>query len=211
VPNTDSYQGGSVYPTNNEISGISAAGAVMEFDFGSQAPVSFTLSVSKSGNGAVSSTPSGISCGATCSADFASGTSVTLSATPDTGWAFSGWSGACTGTGSCVLSMTADRSATATFTVILPPNAPSSLTATSVRSRKVNLTWVDNSSNETGFKIERSINQSTWTQVATTAANIKTYLNSSLTAGTTYYYRVRAYNGSGDSAYSNTASAKAIR
>ncbi|WP_417908499.1 M6 family metalloprotease domain-containing protein [Candidatus Electronema sp. PJ] len=211
VPSTDSYQGGVVYPTNNEISGISAAGAVMEFDFGSQAPVNFTLSVSKSGNGTVSSTPSGISCGATCSADFTSSTSVTLSAAPDTGWTFSGWSGACSGSGSCVLTMTGNTSVTATFAPIPLPNAPSNLTATAVKGRRINLAWADNSSNETGFKIERSLNQSSWTQIATTGANIRTYANSSLTIGTTYYYRVRAYNGSGNSAYSNTASAKAIR
>lgn len=59
-----------------------------------------TLAVSKlgDGGGTVTSMPGGISCGATCSATFQSGQSVTLSAQPDPGSVFAGWSGACTGT-----------------------------------------------------------------------------------------------------------------
>jgi hypothetical protein len=75
------------------------------------------LTVSKSGPGTVSTAPAGISCGPTCSAAFAHGTSVTLTAMPDGLSTFTGWSGACTGTSStCVVSMTQARSVTATFT-----------------------------------------------------------------------------------------------
>jgi hypothetical protein len=76
-----------------------------------------TLAVTKagSGSGVVTSAPAGIACGATCSAIFATGTSVTLTAAPSTKNSFLGWSGACTGTGPCVLPMTADRAVTATF------------------------------------------------------------------------------------------------
>jgi hypothetical protein len=77
--------------------------------------ITYALSVSVSGNGTVTSSPSGISCGSTCSANFASGTQVTLSETPTTGYSFSGWSGACSGTGSCVVMMSAAESATAIF------------------------------------------------------------------------------------------------
>src|SRR2546428_11910417 len=60
--------------------------------------------------------PGGINCGATCSASFASGTSVTLTATPASGSVFTGWSGAgCSGTGSCVVTMSAAQSVTATL------------------------------------------------------------------------------------------------
>ncbi|GFE60844.1 LamG-like jellyroll fold domain-containing protein, partial [Geobacter sp. AOG2] len=81
------------------------------------APVaSFLLSVVKGGDGTgvVTSTPAGINCGATCSANFDSGTSVSLVASPDPGSVFSGWSGACSGTGACTV--TSAQSVTATFT-----------------------------------------------------------------------------------------------
>jgi PKD repeat protein len=90
-------------------------------------PTNFTLTVSKAGTGSgtVSSAPSGISCGATCSATFAQATAVTLTAAPAAGSTFSGWIGACSGTGSCSLTMSADQSATATFTAAAAPPPPS--------------------------------------------------------------------------------------
>ncbi len=79
-------------------------------------PAGFTLTVSTTGqgSGAVASSPAGVSCGSTCTATYASGTAVTLTATAAAGSTFGGWSGACTGTGSCILSFTAARSVTAT-------------------------------------------------------------------------------------------------
>jgi beta-xylosidase len=74
-----------------------------------------TVTKAGTGSGTVTSSPAGISCGSTCNATYASGTSVTLSAAAGSGASFAGWSGACTGTGSCVLTMTAARSVTATF------------------------------------------------------------------------------------------------
>ena len=79
----------------------------------------YNLGVTKggTGSGTVTSSPGGISCGTACSASFASGTSVTLTATPAAGSTFAGWSGACSGTAAtCTVSMTAARSVTATFT-----------------------------------------------------------------------------------------------
>lgn len=80
-------------------------------------PNNFTLSVTKAGlgTGTVTSAPSGINCGATCSANFSTGTSVTLTAAAASGSTFTGWSGACTGTSTCTVSMTAARAVTATF------------------------------------------------------------------------------------------------
>lgn len=85
------------------------------------------------------------------------------------------------------------------------PAAPSSLTAVAVSSSQVNLAWVDNSTNEDGFKIERctGVKCTNFVQVATVGANIKAYSNTGLSAKTTYRYRVLAYNASGTSAYSN--------
>jgi hypothetical protein len=88
-------------------------------------PGSYTLSISKvfqsgttttgDSSGSITSSPAAISCGEDCSKDFTSGTTVTLTATPASGSRFVGWSGACSGTGSCVVSMTANKSVTATF------------------------------------------------------------------------------------------------
>ncbi len=88
------------------------------------------------------------------------------------------------------------------------PVAPSSLTATAASSSQINLSWTDNSTNETGFKIERKTGSGgTWSQIATVGAGVTSYSNTGLSAFTTYYYRVRATNSAGDSAYSNEASA----
>ena len=79
-----------------------------------------SLTVSKQGTGAgtVTSNPSGINCGATCSKSYIYGTSVTLTVTAATGSSFTGWSGAgCTGTGTCTVSMTQPRTVTATFSL----------------------------------------------------------------------------------------------
>jgi len=70
------------------------------------------------GNGTVTSSPSGIACGTTCSASYTSGTTVTLTATPAAGSIFSGWSGGgCSGTGSCTVTLSAATTVTATFDV----------------------------------------------------------------------------------------------
>lgn len=88
------------------------------------------------------------------------------------------------------------------------PVAPSLLGAVAASDTAIDLTWTDNATDETGFKIERSADGSTgWTEIGVNGANDGTYSDTGLTAETTYYYRVRAYNGSGNSTYSNTASA----
>ncbi|MCJ7795719.1 MAG: fibronectin type III domain-containing protein, partial [Thermoleophilia bacterium] len=88
------------------------------------------------------------------------------------------------------------------------PAGPTGLAAAAVSSSQINLSWRDNSTNESGFKIERSLSSTTgFSPIATVGANVVSYSNSGLSASTTYYYRVRAYNTAGDSAYSNTASA----
>jgi hypothetical protein len=92
--------------------------------------------------------------------------------------------------------------------LLLPPAAPSALTASVVSTSQINLTWTDNSSSETGFKLERSTDGSTgWTQIATPPANATNVSDSGLATATTYYYRLRATNAAGDSAFSNVATA----
>jgi transcriptional regulator CtsR len=91
-----------------------------------------------------------------------------------------------------------------------PPNAPSDPVATPISSSQINLSWQDNASDETGFKIERKTGSGSYSQIATVGANVTSYSNSRLSASTTYYYRVRAYNTAGNSNYSNEASATTL-
>ncbi len=87
------------------------------------------------------------------------------------------------------------------------PTAPSNLRITSTSPTSITLTWTDKSNNEDGFKIERSPDGSSgWTEIGTVGANVNMYTDANLTCETTYYYRVRAYNGDGNSEYSNVAS-----
>jgi titin len=103
---------------------------------------------------------------------------------------------------------TSMASATTGAPAVTAPSAPSSLAATANSSTQITISWMDNSTNETGFKIESSKSSSgPFAQIATVAAGVTTYVNSALTASTAYYYRVRAYNAVGDSAYSNVSSA----
>lgn len=76
---------------------------------------SYTLTVGKSGSGTVMSDDGDINCGSSCSSTYVSGASVTLTATAGNGYTFSGWSGVCSGAGSCVVAMTQSRSVTAIF------------------------------------------------------------------------------------------------
>ncbi|HET9846464.1 MAG TPA: hypothetical protein VFQ02_11975 [Nitrospira sp.] len=89
------------------------------------------LGVAKTGNGSgtVTSTPSGISCGAVCSSQFPTGSTVVLEAAPDSGSTLS-WSGAgCSGSGACVVVMIGDQTVTANFVAAAPP-PPVTLTVT---------------------------------------------------------------------------------
>jgi CSLREA domain-containing protein len=92
-------------------------------------PVStFTLTLTVGGSGTVTSNPAGIACPSTCSATYASGTSVTLTATPASGNTFSGWSGACSDTGGCTFSITAATAVGAAFA--LTPTTTTTTTTT---------------------------------------------------------------------------------
>ncbi len=88
------------------------------------------------------------------------------------------------------------------------PLAPTSLAASTVSTSQINLSWTDNSYNETGFKIERKTGAGgTYAQIATLGANVSSYNNGDLASNTQYYYRVRATNAAGNSGYSNEANA----
>ncbi len=89
------------------------------------------------------------------------------------------------------------------------PIAPSNLVAAAASTSQISLNWNDNSSDETGFRIERCQDAgcTNFAQIAQVGSGVMAYPDSGLSASTSYSYRVRAYNGAGDSAYSNTATA----
>ncbi len=67
------------------------------------------------------------------------------------------------------------------------------------------LNWTDTSNNETGFKVERMASSGSYAQIASVPANVQTYTDTGLTTGTSYCYRIRAYNSAGASAPSNAS------
>lgn len=91
-----------------------------------------------------------------------------------------------------------------------PPAAPTNLAATAVSSSQLDLSWNDNSQDESGFEIDRSADGVVWANIATVAANMTSHADTSLASATTYFYRVRAVNSGGASAYSNTANATTL-
>ncbi|MEW6157142.1 MAG: fibronectin type III domain-containing protein [Verrucomicrobiota bacterium] len=85
---------------------------------------------------------------------------------------------------------------------------PANLTATAASSSQINLNWSPGSGSETGFKIERKTSASgAYAQIGNVAAGVRSYSDSGLSAGTQYFYRVRASYAQGDSSYSNESSA----
>lgn len=100
--------------------------------------VSLTVNKAGTGTGTVTSSPAGITCGTTCTANFSTGTAITLTATVDAGSTFGGWSGGgCTGTSSCSVTPTVATTVQAAFnaSVGLSPNTLGLLVATSGGTR----------------------------------------------------------------------------
>jgi phosphodiesterase/alkaline phosphatase D-like protein len=92
------------------------------------------------------------------------------------------------------------------LTIVSDSTAPSNLAAQATSVDQVSLTWSDNSSNEQGFQIERSLDGTTFARIATVGVNVVKYANINLTPGIKYYYRVRSYKGTVYSSYTGIAS-----
>lgn len=101
-------------------------------------------------------------------------------------------------------------SATTLPAVVSIPKAPSALVAAVASGTQINLTWADNSDDETGFDLERSVDAVTFAKIAEVATNIKSYQNQGLDPATKYWYRVLAKNSAGKSAYSNIVAATTL-
>jgi hypothetical protein len=86
----------------------------------------------------------------------------------------------------------------------LTPGRPVNLQAATASDTQIDLSWQDTSTNESGFRIERSLDGLRFSNIGSTTSNVTSYSSGGLRPNTRYYYRVRAFNGVGESAYSNT-------
>ena len=132
-----------------------AAGNLSAYSNIASATTQATLTVTKAGTGSgtVTSSPAGINCGSACSAAYNFGTMVTLTASPNSDSLFAGWGNACSGTGSCAVTMNAARSATATFNqyiTVTVPNGGESWT----RGSKQTIRWTYAGNPGSSVKIE---------------------------------------------------------
>jgi hypothetical protein len=102
--------------------------------------------------------------------------------------------------------------ATCSGTTLNTPNAPSALSATSISSSQIDLSWADNSDDETGFVIEQSTTMGgPYTEIATTATDATFYsVSTGLSENQTYYFVIKAVNADGGSSYSSEASATTL-
>jgi chitinase len=178
-----------------------------------------TVTLTAPANGASYAAPASIALAANASDDdgtvvkvefFQSSTLIGTDTTAPYGLA---WTGVPAGSYTLTARATDDDGATTTSApvnvsvVAAVPAAPDGLTATAISKSRIDLAWNDRSANETGFKIERSMDDRTYQQIAVVAANLRTYASTGLKSNKRYYYRIRASGAAGDSAYSNTASA----
>ena len=133
-------------------------------------PVNYTLTVSKTGSGTVTSTPAGIDCGSTCSQAFSGGTTVVLAATGSPGFSFAGWSGACSGTGTCTVNMNSDKTVTATFAACPYTVTPESKTLTGYSAARFRVTITA----PVGCSAPSVVPGETWIHASATSFNLKT-------------------------------------
>jgi fibronectin type 3 domain-containing protein len=90
------------------------------------------------------------------------------------------------------------------------PAAPCGPVATALSATQVKLVWADNSATEQGFRIERSLDGTTFAEIGIVSSNVTAATDAGLSAGLSYYYRVRAYNTSGNSGYSMVGRATTV-
>lgn len=94
-------------------------------------------------------------------------------------------------------------------TPVTPPAAPTALSANAGACDQIDLSWTDNSDNESSFLIERSTDGSNFSSLGSVGSNTTSYSDTTVAENTSYWYRVKATNSGGDSGYTNTANATA--
>ncbi len=149
-----------------------------------------TASRTGSGQGTITSDPVGIECGSVCEADFDDGSTVELTATPDPGSSFTGWSGDCSGTGTCEVTMVQGRDVTATFTADPPPPQPVApkvtITTKPAKRAAVRIATFRFRSSQPGSTFRCRLNGKAWRG----CSSPRTYRN--LRRGKKHAFRVRA-------------------
>jgi hypothetical protein len=153
--------------------------------------LALNTSLNPSGGGSIQASPS-----PNCGTGYESGTTVTLVASPNTGYAFGSWSNQASGTiSTAILTMDADKTTVANFV----PSTPSDLRIANTTPYAVSITWQDNSVNENSFQVYRW-NGNTYVNIGSTGPNTSSFTNNGLTCGgTDYYYLVAAVNSVGSS------------
>ncbi|CAK0768082.1 hypothetical protein CCP3SC5AM1_540008 [Gammaproteobacteria bacterium] len=165
--------------------------------------IKYSLIITKSGNGTVTSSPAGINCGTDCSENYLPGTSVTLTATPTGAAVFTKWTGACSGTStSCVVTMNTAKTAAAVFTTPLMVPVISAVAG----NARVTLKW-SAITGATSYKIFQGT-----TAGGESATPVKTGVTgtsvaiTNLIRGTKYFFKMAAVNAGGTGPLSNEVS-----
>lgn len=136
---TSNYYSGA--PSGLGVTNVSAQSGTMTANILRTGGATFGLSINKSGSGRVTSADGRIDCGGTCSASYASGATVVLTASPSPGASFNGWSGACSGTSTCSVTMSVARSVVANFSSVADFPAGGVLPAGWVQPSGSTLAW----------------------------------------------------------------------
>ncbi len=163
-----------------------------EYNSGNPPQTTYRLSVNKTGTGTFSASYSNTTASFSTSKLFNTGTEVTITAIPGTGYSFTGWSNGCTGTGTCTLTMDQARSVSANFTANGAPISISSV-ASSTTNTTATITWTTNESatSTLNYGLTSGYSSSTSSSTATTSHS---FTLTGLTPETTYHFQASSWD-----------------